>query len=79
MIRVNTTIEVPSPERKSKREIKRKCLKCGGRLFKENTTEDKYMDIESRFFNLLETPYYKCLNCGRIFEEKNINQEVVAA
>lgn len=45
------SIEAPSPERKSKREIKRKCLKCGGRLFKENTTEDKYM-IESRFFNL---------------------------
>jgi len=82
VFRADTRIDVPSPERRPKREIKLKCSRCGGQLWKKNTAEDNYMDIESRFLDLPEETYYQCFQCGSIFTEKEIlsgKKEVLAA
>lgn len=79
VIRADTIIEVPSPERCPKKEIKLKCLKCGGQLFEKNTAEENYMDIESRFLDLPNEIRYQCLSCGRIFKEKEVKKEAMAA
>lgn len=71
VIRGETAIEVPSPERRPRREIKRKCLKCGGQLWKRYTEEDNYLDPEARFLDFPNQVYYQCINCGSIFKEKN--------
>jgi len=79
MFRGETAIEVPSPERRPRREIKRKCLKCGGQLWKRNTKEDNYLDSESRFMDGLKEFYYQCFQCGSIFKEKEFKEEAIAA
>lgn len=72
-------LDVPSPERGPRREIKRKCLKCGGQLWKRNTKEDNYLDSESRFMDGLKEFYYQCFQCGSIFKEKEFKEEAIAA
>lgn len=79
VLRADTRIDVPSPERRPKREIKLKCSRCGGQLFKKNTAEENYMDIESRFLDMPVEIYYQCLNCGRVFKEKEAKKEAKAA
>jgi DNA-directed RNA polymerase subunit RPC12/RpoP len=79
MVRAGNVIEVPSPERSPRREIKLKCLKCGGQLFKKNTAEENYMDIEARFLDLPKETRYQCLSCGRTFKEKEVEKEAIAA
>lgn len=79
VLRADTRINVPSPERRPRREIKRKCLKCGGQLWKRNTAEDNYLDSESRFIDNLEEVYYQCFQCGSIFKEKEFKEEAKAA
>lgn len=79
MLRGETAIDVPSPERSPRREIRRKCPKCGGQLWKRNSAEDDYMDAESRFLELPKEIYYQCFQCGSIIKEKEIEKEAVAA
>ncbi len=82
VLRADTRIDVPSLERRPRREIKLKCSRCGGQLFEKNTAEENYMDVESRFLDLPEETYYQCFQCGSIFTEKEIlsgKKEVLAA
>lgn len=81
------SIEILSPERGPKREIKRKCPTCQGQLFLKNTKEDNYFDCESMFVNLPEKTYYECIQSGHTFsleelekiEREKIESEVLAA
>ncbi len=68
------SIEILSPERGPKREIKRKCPTCRGQLFLKNTKEDNYFDCESMFVNLPEKIYYECIQSGHTFLLKELEE-----
>ncbi len=72
----DTAIEVLSPERSKKRQIKRKCKKCGNSLLPMNTRDDSLTSKSLTIETDNPVDYWHCITCAESYFKE---EEVLAA
>lgn len=72
----DTAIEVLSPERGKKRQIKRKCKKCGNSLLPMNTRDDSLTSKSLTIETDNPVDYWHCITCAESYFKE---EEVLAA